>query len=556
MAMSELRPALVSQRAVQPLPRWALLLFCAAWVIPGVFGRDPWRGEDVTAFGVMSAMAQGRTSWTSPTLGGVAVPPEPLPHWLGAGAIRLLDPLVEPALAARLPFAGLLALTLGFIWYAAYHLARTEVARPVAFAFGGEAHPVDYARAIADGAVLALISCLGLLQLGHETTPELMQLLAVAGFAWALSAAPSRVWAARFGAAIALPLLAGSGAPTVSLLLGLAGIAICALSTYAAAVRLLPWVVAGTALAAALSWGFGLWSWQLRFEPDAAQLVQLARQWAWFLWPAWLFALWTLWQWRRQSLRRHIAIPGSIALCGWAASVGMGGDDRALMLVLPGLALLAPFALPTMRRRVASAVDWFSVFFFSACILFIWSMYVAMQTGSPARWWANITKLQPGFEPSFSALALGFAVAGTAAWIALVRWRTGRTRHPLWKSLVLPAGGVAASWLLLMTLWLPLLDHARSPRPLIERGLRHVGTADCLATPGATPAQVAALEVFGGYRVDATAATPDQATACEVMVEFGRHAAPRSFAGWRLVAAERRSRDSSELMAVYRRLPR
>ena len=554
--MNEPRPALVSQRAVQPLPRWALLLFCAAWVVPGVFGRDPWRGEDVTAFGVMSAMAQGRTSWTSPSLGGLAVSSEPLPHWLGAGAIWLLGPWLEPALAARLPFAALLALTLGFVWYAAYHLARTEVARPVAFAFGGEANPVDYARAIADGAVLALISCLGLLQLGHETTPELMQLLTVAVFAWAISAAPSRAWPARLGAAAALPLLAGSGAPTVSVLLGLSGIAICAFSTYASAVRLLPWVAIGTTGAAALSWGFELWAWRLQFEPDAAQLLQLVRQWAWFLWPAWLFALWTLWQWRRQSLRRHIAIPGSIALCGWAASVGMGGDDRALMLALPGLALLAPFALPTMRRRVAAAVDWFSVFFFSACILFIWSMYVAMQTGSPSRWAANITKLQPGFEPSFSAVALAFAIAGTAAWIALVRWRTGRSRHPLWKSLVLPAGGVGACWLLLMTLWLPLLDHARSPRPLVERGLRHVGHADCIAAPGATLAQVAALEVFGRYRVDATASEPARAAACEVMIQFGRHTAPRSFPGWGLVAAERRTRDSSELMAVYRRLPR
>ena len=46
--------------------------------------------------------------------------------------------------------------------------------QPVAFAFGGEASPLDYARAIADAALLALIASLGLLQLGHETTPELV----------------------------------------------------------------------------------------------------------------------------------------------------------------------------------------------------------------------------------------------------------------------------------------------------------------------------------------------------------------------------------------------
>ena len=57
---------------------------------------------------------------------------------------------------------------------------------------------------------------------------------------------------------------------------------------------------------------------------------------------------------------------------------------------------------------------------------------------------------------------LGRELAG-GAWhwrtdlaLALVRWRTGRHRNALWKSLVLPAGGVALAWLLLMTLWLPL----------------------------------------------------------------------------------------------------
>ena len=55
-----------------------------------------------------------------------------------------------------MPFALLLAATLALIWYSTQHLARTEAAQPVAFAFGGEARPVDYARAMADGARAAL----------------------------------------------------------------------------------------------------------------------------------------------------------------------------------------------------------------------------------------------------------------------------------------------------------------------------------------------------------------------------------------------------------------
>ena len=62
-----------------------------------------------------------------------------LPYWLGAAFISALSPSLDPALAARIPFALLLGMVLMLTWYAAFHLARTEAAQPVAFAFGGEA---------------------------------------------------------------------------------------------------------------------------------------------------------------------------------------------------------------------------------------------------------------------------------------------------------------------------------------------------------------------------------------------------------------------------------
>ena len=147
--------------------------------------------------------------------------------------------------------------------------------------------------------------------------------------------------------------------------------------------------------------------------------------------------------------------------------------------------MLAAFALPTLQRSTAAAIDWFSVFFFTHRALTIWVIYVAMQTGVPAKPAANVARLAPGFAPSFSLLALAARRSpATLAWMWLVQWRTGRHRHALWKSLVLPASGVALCWLLLMTLWLPLLDYARSYRPLVERIARHVPRDACIAAPG------------------------------------------------------------------------
>lgn len=455
-------PALVTQRAAERLPRLPLLLLCAAWVLPGVLGRDPWRNADLTAYGLMSAMAEGRTSWFDPMLGGVPVDAAPLAHWLGAASIVVLAPLGDPALAARLPFTLLLALTLALTWYATFHFARTEAAQPLAFAFGGEAGTVDYARALADGALLAMLAMLGLLQLGHETTPELVQLFGSALFLWAMAAAPFRVARARAGVFAALSVLATGGAPAMAVGMGLLGTLACLRSAYAQARNFAPWVAGASVAAAALAGLTGTWAWRSGFEADGEQLVQLLRQWAWFMWPAWPLALWTLWQWRRQWSHRHVFVPASVAAVALGANIFMGGSDRALLLGLPALGVLAAFALPTLRRSVSAAIDWFSMCFFSVGALFVWAMYIAIQTGSPARWAANVARLAPGFEAAFSLLAFSLAAAGTVAWLALVRWRTGRHRHALWKSLVIPAGGVALCWLLLMTLWLPMLDYARS----------------------------------------------------------------------------------------------
>jgi len=543
-------PALVSQDAVQRLPRLALLLLCAAYVLPGLFARDPWRNADQAAFGYMLAMAEGRTPWLAPLLGGSLAPENAvLPHWLGAASIALLSPWIEAPLAARLPFGLLLAAVLALTWYAAFHLARTEAAQPVAFAFGGEADTVDYARAIADGALLALIATLGLLQLGHETTPELAQLTAASLALWAVAAAPHRIWPARATIVVALALLAACGAPTVALCFGVAASVITFKSSYAAARSFTPWVAAGTAASAALGLVLGTWAWRVDVEPTLAQAWQIVRLFAWFLWPAWLLALWTLWRWRRHVAKRHISVPLALAAVAVAACIAGGGFDRALMLGLPGFAVLAAFALPTLRRGATSAIDWFSVFFFSLAAIAAWVIYAAMAIGVPAKPAANVAKLAPGFELQVSWLALALGVTASVAWLALVRWRTGRNRLALWKSLVLPAGGVALTWLLLMTLWLPLLDYARSNRPWVARIAPHVPAGACVSAPGLSRATVAALEQYGQWSVDAAGRRN-----CAVLLRQERRAQSAAVpAGWEIVARVRRPTERDEVTLVLRR---
>jgi 4-amino-4-deoxy-L-arabinose transferase-like glycosyltransferase len=484
-----------------------LLLLCIAYVVPGFVGRDPWKNADVTAFGYMLELAQGRTPWLAPLLGGM--PPETeglLPYWLGAWAMQIAPSWLSAEMAVRIPFAGLLALTLIATWYGVYYLARSPGAQPVAFAFGGEAPPLDYARAIADGALLALIACLGLAQLSHETTSYLVQLSCTALLFFAVAAMPHRTVAPAVALVLGLLGLTLAGAPALAAMLGIGSMALVVLAPGSSADRRWPWalgLLAVTLLAAWAAWTLDLWRWRIVGGTAGGKEWQsLVRLLIWFGWPAWPLALWTLWRWRKQIVsrqgHRHLLLPLGFTVVSIAATLTTQPADRALLLGLPALAALAAFALPTLRRSVGALIDWFTLLFFTVSALAIWVIWIAMQTGVPAKPAANVAKLAPGFVPQFSALALVVALAATVGWCGLVWWRASRNRAPIWKSLVLPAGGAALGWVLLMTLWLPLLDYARSYTPQVRSVLAAMGPEPgCIQTVGLSRAQVAALQYHG-----------------------------------------------------------
>lgn len=503
-------PAIVAQSAARPLPRWALLLLCIAYIIPGFVGRAPWKSADITAFGYMMELAQGRTSWLAPLLGGL--PPETdglLPYWIGAWAIAAAPPWLDPEMAVRLPFAAMLALTFSATWYGVYYLARSPGAQPVAFAFGGEAHPLDYARAIADGALLALIACLGLAQLSHEVTTYVVQLFCASLTFFSVAALPYRLAIPAAALALGLPGLVLAGAPAVALLLGLGAAGIIA---WAPAKphhgRGWPWLLGLLMLMLAsstMAWWFDLWGWRV-VPPNSGgkEWGSLARLLLWFGWPAWPLAAWTLWRWRHQIVsrqtHRHLLLPLWFVMVSVIATITTQPADRALLLGLPAMAALAAFALPTLRRSMAALIDWFTLLFFSISALAIWVIWIAMQTGVPAKPAANVAKLAKGFEPEFSAIAFATALLASLAWCGLVWWRASRNRAPIWKSLVLPASGATLGWLLLMTLWLPLLDYARSYVPQMQAIAKTMqsGPAGCVQVLGMSRSQLVALRYHAG----------------------------------------------------------
>ena len=563
-------PAIVTQDAARRLPRWALLLLCIAYVIPGYVGREPWKNADIASFGYMLALldASSWREWLQPSMMGL-VPDNGalLPYWLGAWAMQALMPLgLAPEIAARVPYLLMLAGTLVATWYAVYHLARDPSAQPVAFAFGGEAEPVDYARALADGSLLALVATLGLAQFSHETTPALAQLFFGTLVFYGLAALPTRPLAPFIALLVGLPGLTLSGAPAMAMIyagLGLLALALpgAAPAHGAARLRALLQLLALVGLCLALALALDLFRWRIApWRTSGAEWSSLARLCLWFTWPAWPFVLWTLWRWRRQLLslrqQRHLGLPLAIASVPLLGTLLTLAGDRALLLALPALAALAALALPTFSRSVSALIDWFTVLFFTGWTLVIWVVWVAMETGVPAKPAANVARLAPGFDPVFQWPAFVAALLGTLAWFALARWRTGRHRTALWKSMVLPAAGTASCWLLLMTLWLPALDYGRSYAPQMREVRALIGDASCVEVHGLTEAQVAAVRFHGGW-LTVPARGP---VACPwLLVDVDAQSsltASVSMTDWREVGQVRRPTDRNETLYVLRRVGR
>lgn len=535
-------PALVSHVAARRVPQALLVLLCAAYVLAGFMGRSPWREVDMAAFGYMQAMADGASHWLRPTLDGMS-PADPglLQYWLGALALHIAPAWMPADVATRLPFMGLLGLTLALTWAAMYHLARMPEAQPVAFAFGGEASPVAYARSMADAALLALLACLGLAQMGHESSHSLVQLTGIAAVLLAMARMRQRVredvfkpqscaqwlmagaWTVLgFGAALLGTLaLALAGAAGLGVMLALIG-AVLAVGWGGRGARFswAAWWLLCAALAAVLTWALQLWTWPVPSGDRA--WGNIARLLVWFTWPIWPLTLWTLWRWRH-SLRHpqralHLLIPLLAAALVWLEVLFVAAlPDRALLNALPAVAMLAAFALPTLKRSLSALIDWLTLIFFTASATTVWVVWISLQTGWPAKPATNVARRAIGFVPSFEWLPFVVAVLATLGWLALAAWRTRRHRPAMWKSLALPAAGTTLGWVLLMTLWLPMLEYGRGygahlrwvqqavQGALVQEarpaGVHALDTPTCMHAMGLSRAHLAALRFHTPWQV-------------------------------------------------------
>jgi hypothetical protein len=164
-----------------------------------------------------------------------------------------------------------------------------------------------------------------------------------------------------------------------------------------------------------------------------------------------------------------------------------------------------------------------------------------------------VARLAPEFVPEFSIVSFALALLATLSWGALVKWRTGKMPAAIWKSLVLPAAGAVLCWLLLTTLWLPLLNYARGYEPLVEKITAITGPATCLQYAGISKAQGTALKHHAQVRLmpiqtpqaDCPWLIVDKVNASLLSEKIKR-------LGWEEATAIKRPTDKNETLLIFR----
>ncbi|MBU6420780.1 MAG: glycosyltransferase family 39 protein [Gammaproteobacteria bacterium] len=520
-----------------------IMLVGLAWLLPGMFGRAPWKPDEAYTVAVINHFYHSH-DWLVPMLGGQPfMEKPPLFYWTATGFAWLLHPLLGLNAAARFATLFYMLVTLVFVWLLAREL---------------------YGRSVARLAPLVLLSCLGFLYRGHELFTDI-GLLAGFALAWYGMALCLR---RPLAGAVLLGLGTGLGFMCKGLIApGILGLIFLCLPLLLREYRTRRWwLTAGVALLVALPW---LLVWPiLLYQQAPAQFHDwfwdnnlgrflgwngmggafhdrwyYAKQLPWMCFPAWPLALYAVWRQRGNWRTPAVVLPAfSALLIIVVLQVSRSTNDvYALPLLLP-LAALGALGVTLLPKPGARFLYWSAWLLFGVVASLLWWGWIAALTGRPMWLSAEFSRWIPTGSVDFQIWALVIALLYSAAWLYLgLRTQLSGERMLLHWTL-----GIALVWCLTMSLWLPALNAAKSYAPVMT-ALRKAIPAryNCIVTQGVGDSERGMLDYY-----DSVNSTPSwikgALQSCELMLVENDKPAAAATAGWQLLWQGARNDDRGE----------
>jgi 4-amino-4-deoxy-L-arabinose transferase-like glycosyltransferase len=274
----------------------------------------------------------------------------------------------------------------------------------------------------------------------------------------------------------------------------------------------------------------------------------------WYAWPALPLALWSLWRYRAQLLSKpkfQLTITFFICILIALGTCADNKDINALTLLLPLVALGAG-SVEYLKRGAASALNWFGISLFALAGSLIWLGWFAMVVGYPSKLQERMQFLSGANNANLDIISLALALIITSIWIfTCIRARqSNRAAVTNW------AVGMTFGWGLLMTLWLPWIDSAKSYMPVFKSMQRSIpSNTSCINSLNVGQSQRLLLHYYTNLQLESIGSI--QSAHCDFYLIQDERGLTRMQPGdeWRLLWQGKRAADRKESFRLYQRQP-
>lgn len=517
-----------------------LLVLCAIWVCAGLIGHEPWKPNESTSISIVKAILGGHY-FDAIAVGESSISNPPLYYLSAAFFAKILAPLLSMHDAARIASGFWMALTL---------LITGMIGREL------------WGQGLGRQNTLILLSSVGLVASAHMLMPEIAALTSTSMAFYGLALAKRRPFRAS--------ALLGLGIGISFLSTGLSIALISVISALLLPLLFKPWrstsylIVIGLAALAATPWlviwplfmwyqspeHLALW-WHAQTAFNQFNHLYLLRTLAWFAWPALPIAAWGLWRFRGQLFAKPkfqliiVYLLISFILVGTQAK---NTDISAITLLIP-LAALAGGSAETLKRGASGALNWFGLVSFGLIGILIWLGWIAITTGYPARLTVRMQFLSGLTQLNTTWPALLLALAATFIWIVTIKnKRSNRAAVTDW------AVGVTMAWSLLMALWLPMIDSAKSYKSVMLSMQKSLPSKiGCINSRGVGQSQQALLDYYTDLKLKPI--NNQEAPNCRVLlIQHSRNnKAVEPSEDWALIWEGKRTADRHEHFKLYKK---
>jgi hypothetical protein len=287
------------------------------------------------------------------------------------------------------------------------------------------------------------------------------------------------------------------------------------------------------------------WQSQTQLQPHHLYFLRTL---SWFAWPALPIASWGLWRFRSQLLIKpkfQLITTYFIVAFLFIGLQAKSTDVSTLTLLIP-LVAMAGGSTETLRRGAASALNWFGLTVFGLMGILIWLGWIAITTGHPAKLAARMHILSglDDLHTSIPALIIAFLIS--AIWVITINnKRSNRAAVTDW------AVGLTMAWSLLMALWLPMIDSAKSYQSVMHNLKKSLPrNFDCINSSGVGKAQQALLDYYTDLHL--TSSTEKSCHLLLIQIDKNQPLEPISDE-WQLIWEGKRPADRHERFSLYQK---